>query len=240
MSTDSPGFFSDPKVLLSLLALFISISSLLWTLADQWEQNRRWDALNAGTVELKQARFYTWRELTHDEAFSTDWGYSPLIFGSSEVWNKFRLVYFLQPRDPATGSPVSGANPVFTIPELEAEVKRLGIQQSIIVYKAFRPTFIFENIGKTEVADCNISIAIRLDGGWQPAFHSNAPLRIPAGQPVNVSFDFAIPITQVLPKQIDFRIHIDFVNIHEKHHSREVVASWESERDYWFYGNSSD
>ncbi|MBF0475654.1 MAG: hypothetical protein HQK59_07420 [Deltaproteobacteria bacterium] len=239
MSTESPGFFSDPKVLLSLFALLTSILSLFWTLANQWEQTRRWDALNAGSVELKEAKFYTWRELTRDESVSTNWGYDPLIFGSSDGWNKFRLVYFLQPCDQATGAPISNANPVFTLPELEAELKRLRIQQQIEVYKAFRPTFIFDNMGKTEVIDCKIFVEMRLENVWRHAFNSNIPIRIPAGTTVNISFDFAIPISQVLPKQIDFKIHIDFMDIHGKHHSREVVASWESTRDYWFYGNSS-
>jgi hypothetical protein len=43
MAGDSSGFFSDPKNAISLFALLTSIVSLVWTLASQWEQNRRWD-----------------------------------------------------------------------------------------------------------------------------------------------------------------------------------------------------
>lgn len=237
MSTEKTGFFADRKVILPLFALVVSIASLILTLTNQWEQNRRWDGLNTGAVELKEAKFFTWRELARDEAFSINWGYDPLILGSHEAWNRFRLLYFLQLRDPATGSPIPHINPVFTLVEAEAEVKRVGIKQPVALFRAFRPTFIFENLGKTEVADCRITIHMRLtDAEWRPAFSSNAPVRIPAGQAVNVSFDFAIPLEQPIPKQITFKIGIEFFDIHRRHHSREVVASWESERDYWFYG----
>lgn len=57
--TDS--FFSDPKVILSLLAIGISLISFIWTLANQWEQNRRWNSLNAAAVELKAVKFKVYR-----------------------------------------------------------------------------------------------------------------------------------------------------------------------------------
>lgn len=239
MSSESPSFFSDPKVILALFALIVSIGSLICTLANQWEQNRRWDALNVGMVELKETKFFTWRELTRDEAFSTNWGYDPLILGSPEAWGKFRLVYFLQLRDPTTGTPIPKANPVFSLAEVETEVRRLGISQPVAVFRAFRPVFVFENIGKSEVTDCRIRIDMRLPSNdWQTAFESNTAVRIPPAQSVNVSFDFAIPLEQAIPNELSFKINVQFKNIHGQLRSREIVASWESQRDYWFYGKA--
>lgn len=40
------NFFSDPKVIISILAIIISIFTLIWTLGNQAEQNRRWNKLN--------------------------------------------------------------------------------------------------------------------------------------------------------------------------------------------------
>jgi hypothetical protein len=230
---------SDPKVILSILALIVSIFSLIWTCTNQWEQNRRWDALNAGTVELREAKFFTWRELTKTEAFSIEWGYDPLILSSPEIYGRFRLLYCLQPRDPATGSPISKANPVFTLPELENELKRLDINQAVEVVRLFRPVFVFENIGKTEVTDWQVKIDLRLpNSNWQRAFESDTALRIPPTQNINVSFDFAIPLEQPIPDVLSFRISTVFKDIHGQQVLPETtIVSWESQRNYWFFGS---
>lgn len=82
MATDNSGFFSDPKNAISLFALLISITSLIWTLASQWEQNRRWDAVNLGRVELTDVGFIIWREISKEEALSTNWGYKPTLYSA--------------------------------------------------------------------------------------------------------------------------------------------------------------
>lgn len=235
--SDNNSFFSDPKVWISILALAVSVGSLVWTLVTQRDQNRRWDALNAGSVELKEAKFYVWREVTRDEALTINWGYNPLLFSSADAYNKFRIVYFLQLRDPVSGAPVPHANPVFTMSEVDNEVKRLGVKPPISVFRAFRPVFILENTGKTEVTDCHIEIDMRAgEEEWRRAFTANTPIRIAPGQPVNVSYDFALPFNTEIPKQISFRLHATFTDLHGRKRKRDVTASWESERDYWFYG----
>lgn len=62
MSSKS-SFFSDPKVIISLFAIVISIISLIWTLGNQWEQNRRWNKLNEANVILKDAKLLKWKKL---------------------------------------------------------------------------------------------------------------------------------------------------------------------------------
>lgn len=237
--TDGNGsFFSDPKVVISILALLVSIISVIWTLANQFDQNRRWDALNIAKVEFKEAKFYIWREMTKEEALKTQWGYEPLIVGSPEAWNKLTLPYFLQLRDMATGVVVPHTNPVFTVGEAEAEARRVGFNSPVVLFRAFRPVFIFENGGKTEATDCNIQVSIKLgDDVWKPAFASNAPVRIPVAQSVNVSFDFAVPLQVAIPDVIRFKIQTEFSDISGKRPKRELVAGWESKRNYWFYGN---
>ncbi len=82
MSVNTQSFFSDPKVAISLFALIISIISLIWTFSSQWEQNRRWDALNLGKVELTDG-FIMWKEITREEAISMKWGYEPYCVNRS-------------------------------------------------------------------------------------------------------------------------------------------------------------
>jgi hypothetical protein len=237
MAQAHTGFFADPKVWIAIGALAVSLLSLAWTVANQLGQNRRWDALNVASVQLKEVKFYVWRELAQEEALSTDWGYEPLIFSSPEGWGKFRLVHFLQLRVPTTGEVHAHSNPVFTVTDAEAEAKRVGAGLPVSLYRAFRPMFIFENTGKTEADEWRVRIDLKLgQGEWQPAFTSNAPVRMAAGQTVNVSFDFSMPLQLPVPRELDFRISAQFKDIHGRERLYNIVAVWESQRNYWTYG----
>ena len=92
---ESSHFFSDPKVILSLFALLISSVSLIWTLANEWEQNRRWDNLNSANIAIKEVKMTKWKELTKDEAMKTHWGYGPSIYSSGETFDLFQIPYHL-------------------------------------------------------------------------------------------------------------------------------------------------
>lgn len=241
MSTEQSGFFSDPKVILSLLAIFISLASLIWTLANQWEQNRRWDVLNIAAIELKEAKFHVYRELSKKEATSTNWGYSPLIYSSPDNWDKYHILYFLQLRNSTDASLIPNANPVFTINEVEEEIKRLQIKSPVVLYRSFRPIFFFDNHGRTDATECNIEIYMKPDDEpWHRSFASNTPVRIPPDKSINVSFEFAIPLQSKIYKRIDYKVHIDFKDLQGNPHTRDLIASWESEHNYWFYGKESN
>ncbi len=231
--------FSDPKAIVSSMAFLLSIISLFWTIGNQSDQNRRWDTLNAATVEFTEGKFYTWREMTREETFGTKWGYDPLILGTQEGWNKFRLIYCIQLRDPTSGVVLPHSNPVFTVAEAHAEARRIGITSGIALFRVFRSLFVFENGGKSDARDCSIQVNIKTGAdSWRPAFASNAPIRIPAGHKFNVSFDFALPLDTAVPDTIRFKIHVDFTDIHGKRSDRDLVVGWDSKQDYWFYGPS--
>jgi hypothetical protein len=125
---ESSNFFSDPKVILSLFALLISVVSLIWTFANQWEQNRRWDKLNTANISVKEIKMTKWKELTKSEAMKTDWGYDPSIYSSGETFDSFQLPYHLVVRDVTTKEIIKGINPVFTMAEVNDELgaSRLG------------------------------------------------------------------------------------------------------------------
>ncbi len=127
---NSPSFFSDPKVIISILALVVSVTSIIWTLANQWEQNRRWDNLNRGNPEIKEARMIKWREYTIEEAKTIDWGYEPDLYGIGEATGKVIIPYRLIVRD-KNDSVLSNVNSVFTIQKLEQELKRIDFKDSV-------------------------------------------------------------------------------------------------------------
>lgn len=84
MSDNTQSFFSDPKVAISLLALVVSIVSLIWTLANQWNQNKKWDALNLAKIEVSDQGFVIWKELSEEQIRLMKWGYEPTIFQHNE------------------------------------------------------------------------------------------------------------------------------------------------------------
>jgi hypothetical protein len=241
MATEHAGFFSDPKVILSLIAIGISLISFIWTLANQFEQNRRWDSLNIAAVELKDVKFKVYRELTRKEAMTMNWGYSPLIYSSPDNWDKYQMIYFLRLRNAGDDSLISNANPAFTVNEVADEIKRLQIRSPVSIYRSFMPIFYFDNQGKTDATECTIEIHMKPDNNpWHKSFTSNTPVRIPPGKVVNVTFEFDIPMQSPMYKHIDFKIKLSFTDLHGNVHTRDVASSWESDKNYWFFGKDSN
>ena len=230
------SFFSDPKVVLSLLALLVSIVALIWTLANQAEQNRRWEKLNAANPEIKQIKMVTYKEVTKDEAMKTNWGYDPLIYAKGEATNIFYLPYFLSLYDLTTNEKISKANPVFTFSEIEAELKRIGHSNKIMVFKHFKPKFEIENMGKISVENLSIQIDAKIPGQeWQSAFTSNAQITLSGGQVSTIITDFELPVNIALPAQISFKITFTWIDIHSKNLSKTINAKWTTNDNFWSY-----
>lgn len=64
-------FFGDVKGPLALLAVIISVISLYATISNQAEQNRRWEALNLGRIDLTDESFTMFKELSKEELGQT-------------------------------------------------------------------------------------------------------------------------------------------------------------------------
>jgi hypothetical protein len=231
-------FFADHKNWLSLIAIIISVLGVIFTVYNQREQNRRWDALNTGSLEFMEAKMFIWKEITGEEAKSTNWGYKPLILNSRDSWQKYSLLCYLQMRDEKTGMPVPNANVVFTIPEVEDEVKRLHIKFPIVVCKVFRPTFIFENNGKTEINKCKVDIQMLLpNNSWKSMVATQPEIRLPPSQSINTYFDIVWPLNGPMPKEYKFKMQIKFSDINGNIKSYNQGVNWNPVQDYWYYDN---
>lgn len=233
---ENPSFFSDPKMIISILALVISVASLIWTLANQWEQNRRWEKLNNANPELKEVRLINWKEITAEEAHSTEWGYKPDIYAKGEATNNYTLPYHLIARDSANNK-IEGINQAFTIAEIEQELHRIHYEgKNVIVNKFFRPKFVFENMGKTETRELSISIDSKLpDQDWQNAFTSNASINLAGGHSSTVNFDFELPVNLKLPQQISFRVFLKFKDVNNKTIEKFINVKWTPNDNFWSY-----
>jgi hypothetical protein len=235
---DSPNFCSDPKVIISLLALLVSIFALLWTLANQRGQNRRWDKLNAANPEIKEIKMTIWKEVTKDEAMNIQWGYKPLIYVKAEATNIYTLPYYLSLYDSETNQRIARANPVFTITEAENELKRIDHKNKVFIFKFFRPLFIVENMGKTVAENLSIKVDAKLPNQeWQPAFTSNAIVNLSGGQTSLIYFDFELPFELELPKQINFRINFQWEDSNNKIFTKIIGAKWTTVDNFWSYEN---
>jgi hypothetical protein len=236
MKMNESSFFSDPKVMLSLLALLVSFVALIWTLANQAEQNRRWEKLNAANPEVKEIKMVSYKEVSKDEAMNTNWGYDPLIYAKGEATNIFYLPYFLSLYDSTTNEKIAKANPVFTFSEIEAELKRIGHSNKIKVFKHFRPKFVIENVGKTSAENLSIQIDAKIPGQeWQPAFTSNAQITLSGGQVSTIFFDIDLPHNFPLSEQISFKITFSWIDIHLKNLSKIINTKWTTNDNFWSY-----
>jgi hypothetical protein len=233
---ENSNFFSDPKVIISLLAILISTVSLIWTLANQWEQNRRWEKLNNGNPELKEVRLINWKELNESEAHSTEWGYKPDIYGKGEAMDNYVLPYYLIVRD-STNNKIEGINKAFTIVEIHQELQRINYKgKNIIINKFFRPKFVFENMGKTETKELTIKIDAKLpDQDWLNVFTSNTSINLAGGQSSAIVFDFELPLNLQLPRQISFKVFLKFKDVNDRSIEKFISVKWTTNDNFWSY-----
>ncbi|MHA8061409.1 hypothetical protein PQG22_09050 [Aquirufa beregesia] len=230
------NFFSDPKVILALLALVVSIFNLIWMLANQSEQNRRWEKLNAANPEIKEIKMVSFKEVGKDEAMSTTWGYKPEIYAKGEASNVFFLPFYLSLHDSITNEVLKNANPVFTIGEVETEVKRIGHPNKVFVFKHFRPKFIIENMGNTSADNLAIRVdAKKSENEWQQVFNSTSKITLAGGQQSTFFIDFELPAEIEVPKQFNFRLSLEWINIHGKIESKIINTKWTSDDNFWSY-----
>lgn len=236
MSADS-GFFSDPKVMISLLALLVSIVAVVWSLANQWDQNRRWKSINAANIVLRETKMLPWERIGGTEAKSRNWGYLPEIFGG-DLKDEFLLLSAIKLRDASRNMPINGAAMFSTSQEAAAEAKRLGLSKHVSLTKTLRPFFQFENIGKTIAYKTNITIdvmeAVSPEKKWRRAFEANSRPDVGPGQQTSSYVDIGLPSDMKVEK-LSFRINVEFEDLDKVKKSSEIMLSWDGMANYWHY-----
>ena len=236
MASEPPGFFSDPKTILALLAILLSVGNLIWFLANQHEQNRRWNKINAGSIELSKPIFQVFRQLTHAAYESTDVGYSCVFYGSPESADVLQQINFLRVRDKKTGALVPYVDVTFTVEQTTKELAKKGYKDEVIIRKVYRPIFYLKNDGKTEVNDFVVSVDMQsLDGKWAQVSVPSKPQKVPAGREVNISFDLEIELNSQLPEKIPFRISTKYSDINGLTTDKAILTTWFFTLNNWVY-----
>ena len=236
--SESETFFSDPKVIVSILAILISIASLIWTLANQFEQNKRWDKLNAPNPEIKEIRMTIWKEISIPEAQKLDWGYQPDLYGKGEAAGIVYLPYYLILYNTESNERIPRVNPVFTIDEAKQELLRLEYRGNINVFKHFKPRITIENMGKTTAKDLTCTVDSKLPNiEWQNAFISKASINLSGGQQSQIMFEFEFPFDIQMPEVLRCKIRFEWKNANGKTEHKTIGAKWTSSDGIWSYEN---
>lgn len=236
---NSSNFFSDPKVLLSLLALLVSLCALIWTISNQYEQNRRWDKLNAANPIVSDIKMLRWKKLSKDQAFKMSWGYKPTIFGSGDLDDMYILPYRLVVRESLTNELISSINSCYTIEEVEAELTRIKFKGKVNVLREFTIKIELLNKGKTDVNDLGIQVDAKIDEeDWQSAFTSNAVIALSTEQNSTIHFKIEFPVQLSLPNVISLKIHMLYKDVHSNSLSKVVNAKWTSVDNFWSYSKT--
>jgi len=241
MSSEAQRFFSDPKVALSVFAIFISAFSLFWTLANQWEQNRRWDMLNVGRVELTDVGFIIWKELSKEEALVTNWGYNPTLYSVVQDRvhrGKYQLPYELVLMT-LDGSRIPHSNGFFTLLEAEDEAKRLHLQGNPPIYKHYQVQLDFRNTGSTTSKETTIKVTARLPDSQEPAvvFNSVEPVDVLPSSSINAAANIFVPLDVAFPHPLRFQILLGYKDVHGRAASREIPVIYDESQNYWTHGH---
>ena len=234
---------TDPTVAISLFALLIAIGTSIWTIFTNAEQNRRWDALNVGRVEISNIRFMMWKELSREEATSTDWGYKPILFSHAENGlhtGKYRVPYELFLADPNSMERIPGSNGFFTISEANAEMARLNIGTELkpTIWKKFQILVVFENKGATLASDMKCVVNMKEWGKdtWVEVFKSKQGVALAASTSCNIAIGFSIPLLTDFPKEIDFEIDLSYEDVHGELQNRKIPVRYDYSMNYWTHG----
>lgn len=233
---DTPNFFGDPKVIVSLLALITSIISLILSSVNQRKQNRKWDKLNLGNPEIREIRLINWKELSLEEIETTLWGYDPLIYSLGEASNRFILPYCLTLRNMATNDIIPNTNPAFTLAEIEKELNRINFTGEYLICRLFKPKIEIENMGKTELKDLTIDIDAKIsDVDWIRVHSSNVKINLASSQKSCITLSFEIPIDKILPEKIIFKLNFQHLDDKDKIIRKVIGAKWTSNDNFWSY-----
>lgn len=232
---NNTGFWSDPKVWISMLALTISILGFFWTLFNQVEQNRRWDSLNSANIIVERAVMNRFKIVTKEYAMKTIWGYDPNIYGS-EVDNQYVIPYKLVLLDRLTHKPKTDINACFTIDEVKNELNRTNSKGDFDVVKHFEPKFEIKNKGKTDATIIDISVDVKKsDLEWDNVYNSKSKITLAVDQISTIQLILHQPVNLAFPDELFYRIRLTYLDIHGGKIEKVENIKWFSGTNSWGY-----
>lgn len=226
---------TDPKVILSLIAICISLSALIWNIINQIQQNRRWHQLNSSDIGIKEAEITIWKKVKREEAKNIAWGYTYL-----NSPNEVNIPYYISLIDSITNQEINIATHVFTAEEAQIELHKIGYDISnVIGFKSFKVNFTIENMGKTIAEKPSVKVEMMFPGyEWQEVLSIQSNTALSGGQTSSLYFSFHFPFDRERPEKLEFRIHIEWKNTDDKIVRKLIPMSWITKDNFWAYGEA--
>lgn len=232
---DSIVFWKDPKTWIAILAMIGTLGNFFWSLRYQSTQNSRWEALNAPNPKIKDAHLEPYGAFALDEIKHKKWGYEQKFYAKPGSLSEVIMYHILIAKDSA-GQIIENINPVFTIPDIINELKRIKYKGPVSILKKYNPMFTFENMGKMEAKNLLISIEARVPGeDWVNVSPVKTRFNMAAGQLNSTSFYLEIPVKHEIPKKIECRITFEFQGVEDKNLKKVVETKWESSNNLWSF-----
>ena len=233
---EDSGFFSDMKVLISLLAFVLSCIALAWTFTNKMQEEQRWSAINNARLVLQDEKMLPAARLSQADAAARPWGYPPTLF-NGELQNEALLYSVLMLRDAKSGKPLEAAQPVNTMDEATQEMARLNLTpEQVSLVRMLRAAFTFQNIGRTAARHVILTAEMQnpsaKDGNWHPVTAETLQADIGPTQSRTVRFDVPLPL-DALPKSLSFRLHAEYEDDSGKPRTADMIASWDGVRNVW-------
>ena len=235
---EQPSFFSDLKVLISLLAFGISCVALAWSITNKAEQDRRWAALNAAALVLKEGKVQPVEKLSLGEANTRDWGYQPSVF-KGDIPEETFLYSALRLRDAKSGKPIESARTVYTADEAIQEIIRLNLPpEEVVMARILTLSFTFQNIGRAPAQKVKLTAEmldpVGKNGTWHQVYGEGDQPDIGPAQAFTAHFDVAVPV-DAAPKALSFRWQAEFEDAGGKKRTSDMAATWDWNKNVWSY-----
>lgn len=236
MTSQEPAvFWKDPRAWIAMLAMIGTLGNFIWSLRYQSIQNSRWETLNAPNPQIKDVNLVSYGVFTSEEIKQKKWGYNQKFYAKPGSLSEIVMYHILIAKDSA-GQIIENINPVFTIPDLILELKRINFERQVFVFKKFNPRFTFENMGKTEAKNLLINIEAKLpDANWVNVSPQNARINMAANQSSSTDFILMIPVKEEIPKIIECRVTFEFQGVEGKYFKKIIETKWESSNNQWTY-----
>ncbi len=235
-------FWGDPKVYLSLLAILISLAAFIFTLANQSEQNRRWDALNLGNVVIKETEFIKFNSLTVVEAQQIDWGYNVLLLQNANEQDKVFTINCLQIFDITNNQIIPHSKVCRTMKDVYEEIEDMHLTPSdVTIKRVFKGRISMENIGKTDVNNFSATVlGLRPNGNWDQLFASQEKRNLGGSQKLDLPLTINFTLEGNIPEQMNFEIKWEYQDANGVEHKKSQKMRWIRRENKWSFLDATE
>ena len=233
---EESGFFSDMKVLISLLAFVLSCIALAWTFTNKMEEEQRWSTLNNAHLVLQDAKMLPAAKFSLADAAGKPWGYPPTLF-NGDLQNEALLYSVLMLRDAKSAKPLEAAHRVNTVDEATQEMARLNLTaDQVVLARVLRAAFALQNIGRTMAHHVILTAEMQdpsaKDSSWHPLASETLQSDIGPTQSRTARFDVPLPL-DALPKTLSFRLHAEYEDDSGKARTADLITTWDGLKNVW-------